>query len=91
MANLPRKMRPGSQLATQWNQLIDYLTSLRPASAPGTGMIQTSFGTLRSAAPKTVGGGMGEGKMVKVMLCDPDTGATRWFRIRGEEIEPPAE
>lgn len=65
---LPAKMKTGTRLATEWNKLIDYLRSVRPAPGTGTGRTHTPHGTIHSTTT-----GPSRGRVVYVKLCFEDS------------------
>lgn len=57
-----------SPFAREWNNLVDYLNSIRPIPGPGTTFSQTQFGTSRNTASGT----MAVQRTIYVKVCKTD-------------------
>lgn len=63
--DIPRKMNGGSPFGREWNKMVDYLRSARPAIGSGTTTIHTPHGSIRGAQPSRFSGGAGSSSSTK--------------------------
>lgn len=79
---LPRKLTASqSEIATEWNAMVDYLRSLTPAQSAGQLVSHTSHGVTRTTIQPF------SGSVLYVRVCT-QAGDEYWipFRVAGEPV-----